>query len=465
LTLSPADQKPAGDNVNWIPGYWAWDDASSEFLWVSGTWRAAPLNRKWVPGHWSEAEGGWQWVAGFWLPNDRQDVTYLDPPPDSLENGPSSPAPDNDSIYVPGCWIYGDNGFNWRPGYWAESRPGWVWNPAYYSWTPNGCVYVDGCWDLPLENRGLLFAPVAFDQPLWTTPGWSYQPWCTVPLENLLSVLWVRPSFCHYYFGDYFGDRFANLGFFPWCEFGRRFHDPLFSFYGWEHRRDANWFRGVHNDFLARRDGNLSRPARTFAEQQALVGQHGGRGVVRTVNTLREAQATHPRLAPLSAAERERALTHVNQHRELSRERTQLEHRAGPHPSGRLTLPAGPSHAPAARTHEERPGVERPQTFTRPETVRPDRPQHGLEVPNRPHGPPVTARPEVPHNFAAPRSQPAPQHLARPAPPHVAPARPAPQHFAAPRPQPAPMHLSRPAPPHAAPRPAPHGHAPAPHHR
>src|SRR5262245_7830562 len=35
----PPDQKPEGDNVQWIPGYWAWDEDRSDFLWVSGTWR------------------------------------------------------------------------------------------------------------------------------------------------------------------------------------------------------------------------------------------------------------------------------------------------------------------------------------------------------------------------------------------------------------------------------------------
>src|SRR5271167_4005178 len=36
--LAP-DQKPEGDNVQWIPGYWAWDDETTDFLWVSGTYR------------------------------------------------------------------------------------------------------------------------------------------------------------------------------------------------------------------------------------------------------------------------------------------------------------------------------------------------------------------------------------------------------------------------------------------
>ena len=36
----PPDEKPEGDNVAWIPGYWAWDDERTDFLWVSGVWRA-----------------------------------------------------------------------------------------------------------------------------------------------------------------------------------------------------------------------------------------------------------------------------------------------------------------------------------------------------------------------------------------------------------------------------------------
>src|SRR5262245_46918921 len=44
---APPDQKPEGDNVAWIPGYWAWDDESKEFIWVSGFWRAVPPDQAW----------------------------------------------------------------------------------------------------------------------------------------------------------------------------------------------------------------------------------------------------------------------------------------------------------------------------------------------------------------------------------------------------------------------------------
>src|SRR4029078_2257878 len=62
----PPDQKPEGDNVQWIPGYWHWDDESSQFIWISGFWRQVPPGRVWVPGSWRAANGGSQWVPGFW---------------------------------------------------------------------------------------------------------------------------------------------------------------------------------------------------------------------------------------------------------------------------------------------------------------------------------------------------------------------------------------------------------------
>ena len=65
---APPDQKPAGQNVQWISGYWSWDASRDDFLWVSGVWREPPPGRQWVPGYWNQVEGGYQWVAGAWVP-------------------------------------------------------------------------------------------------------------------------------------------------------------------------------------------------------------------------------------------------------------------------------------------------------------------------------------------------------------------------------------------------------------
>src|SRR5437660_1095591 len=39
---TPPEQKPEGDNVQWIPGYWAWGADVTDFVWVSGFWRNVP---------------------------------------------------------------------------------------------------------------------------------------------------------------------------------------------------------------------------------------------------------------------------------------------------------------------------------------------------------------------------------------------------------------------------------------
>src|SRR5947209_562734 len=99
----PPDVRPEGDNVVWIPGYWAWDTDSNGFLWVSGVWREVPPERQWVSGYWQQVEGGWQWVPGFWAATTTDQVEYLPQPPEPIPEA-QPPAPDETSIYVPGNW-------------------------------------------------------------------------------------------------------------------------------------------------------------------------------------------------------------------------------------------------------------------------------------------------------------------------------------------------------------------------
>ena len=172
----PPDEKPDGDDVQWIPGYWAYDDDASDFVWVSGFWRAVPPGRRWMPGHWQEIDKGWLWVAGFWATEDVQEVQYLPEPPPTIEKGPSTPAPDDNSNYVAGCWVYQDTRYLWRPGHWTPFKPNWVSIPARYVWTPIGCLFVDGYWDHPLDERGLLFAPVRFDLAVWRAARQPFVP-------------------------------------------------------------------------------------------------------------------------------------------------------------------------------------------------------------------------------------------------------------------------------------------------
>src|SRR5690606_11282322 len=95
----PPEYRPEGDNVLWIPGYWAWDEEREDFLWVSGLWRELPPNQRWVPGYWAAVDGGHRWVSGFWASDQVAEVQYLPSPPESIESGPSSPPPAENHFY------------------------------------------------------------------------------------------------------------------------------------------------------------------------------------------------------------------------------------------------------------------------------------------------------------------------------------------------------------------------------
>jgi hypothetical protein len=314
----PPDQKPQGNNAQWIPGYWSWDGERNDFVWVSGFWRVMPPNRSWVPGYWNQANGGWQWVSGYWgnmqiFNPQAPEVDNLVPtPPNSVDNGPNVPAPNDNMFYVPGSWVFRDSRYMWRPGYWSPAYADWVWNPAYYSWTPNGAVYVDGFWDYPLTDRGLLFAPVAFNRPLWLTAGWRYRPWWTVDVGGLFNSLWVRPGWGSYYYGDYYAPGYVNLGFYPWWSYGRRFYDPLWGYYGWYHRNDRGWWDGYRNSFYARRDGFRNTT------------------VVAHTNILRPLNQVHTNLARANTANRVQASNHSQNYGEVTNARIQAERSFNP---------------------------------------------------------------------------------------------------------------------------------------
>lgn len=269
----PAEQKPEGDNVQWMPGYWGWDDDRENFVWVSGFWRVPPPGRDWVPGHWNQVNGGWQWAPGFWNLRHQENLTYLPPPPEPLDAGPSVPSPGADYSYVPGTWVHRETRYLWRPGYWCPCRPNWVWVPAHYVWTPCGFVFVEGYWDYPLQGRGLLFAPVSVDFNLCFRPRWSYRPSFIIQSDCFFGSLFVRPNFGHYYFGDYFDARYSRQGFTAWIDFriGGHGYDPLFSYYRWNNRNDRSWEVGLRNLYVGRFDGRLARPPRTLVQQNTLV--------------------------------------------------------------------------------------------------------------------------------------------------------------------------------------------------
>jgi hypothetical protein len=266
----PPEERPEGDNVAWIPGYWAWDDERSDFLWVSGTWRALPPGRAWITGYWGKTGQGYQWTSGYWADATVRETTYLPPPPETLETGPNIIAPSIDYGWAPGCWIWYHGRYAWRPGYWVQGRMDWDWCPAHYVCTPRGYIFVGGYWDYPVERRGILFAPVYFEAGVYSHRGYHYSPTIVIGLGVFSDHLFLRPRYHHYYFGDYYAASYAQEGFYSSFSFqsSRYGYDPIYSHQRWEHRQDREWEHREEASYQYRRDHEAARPPRTWAAQR-----------------------------------------------------------------------------------------------------------------------------------------------------------------------------------------------------
>jgi hypothetical protein len=464
----PPDERPAGNNVVWIPGYWAWDDERADFIWVSGFWRDVPPHRVWVPGYWAPAEGGWQWVAGYWADDRQTEQELLPPPPPSLDEGPSSPAPSDRAVYVPGIWIFRAGRYAWRPGFWVNQQPGWIYTPARYFWTPAGYAFNDGYWDYALQDRGLLFAPAAINAGLWNQPNWAYTPSYAINPVSLLSSLFARPLMSHYYYGNYYSPSYYQAGYVPWLEQGGRqnYASPLVGYYRW--RNSGNWLNQQRQHYTT-----LRQAAPTTARQQQTT-------VVAPVTQLKQ-HVTLQKVNPATLASERQAATALRAAAIKRREQEVHAAKAQPKVETPRRLPhvAAPARpAPAVSRKVEVPAHPTvPQHVVRQvPAARPAQAPHRFEATPRaaavPHVEPKAAphvnpapRTTQPHPAAAPHvEQKAAPHVEQKAAPHVNPVpRTQPHPAAAPHvEQKAAPHVEQKTPPHAAPAPHPAATPPRP---
>jgi len=333
----PPDAKPDDPRAQWLSGYWSWSDDRKDFLWVSGVWRVPPPNTQWVAGYWAPGQAGYQWTPGFWSPAAQQQTSYYPPPPITQEAGPTSPLPGPNYFWIPGTWVWRVDHFAWQPGYWAPARENWVWVPSSYYWSPAGWVYCPGYWDYPLAGRGVMFAPVWFEAGYYRRPGFVYSPAVVIDGGRLTFSLFVRPSHCHYYFGDYYAVEYDHMGIYPW--FGvNRYHgygyDPLFTYYGCYYReRDPRWaehLEGWHTYYRGHPD---QRPPHTMEAQLRLEVSLGGRpdrnfvSIGVHMDTYR--RDPNHRMVAVSAAERARLHEEVHATRQVQAERFRMETQGG----------------------------------------------------------------------------------------------------------------------------------------
>lgn len=410
----PPDQRPAGDNIAWIPGYWSWDEDRENYLWVSGFWRTLPPGREWVPGYWVEVTGGWQWVSGFWA-NAADEVTeYLPEPPQTIETGPSTPQPGPDYFWVPGCWYWRSASYVWRPGYWIVSQPNWIWSPAHYVWSPRGFVFVGGYWDYALPRRGMLFAPVYFNSPFYAQPGYRFSPTIAVNVAVLTNHFFVGLGQRHYYFGDYYAPHYADSGMYPWFAFAssRHGYDPIYSHYHNQFgRTDRNWANRVRSDYEFRRDNENARPERVASRNPRIVRQDGQRAdgdrpLVQPLSQFAAAQDTQGAMVKLQEQQRTQIAKVAQQTREFTQQRMKTE----TDPNSSLLAPGNQSkkaeRPDGKKTVEEANKDLRSATVKRPKSPIADVPKVDVSKPDQKVQPTVPDKdlPAVPK--AAPKVEP-----------------------------------------------------------
>jgi hypothetical protein len=335
----PPEQQLEGDNVTWISGYWAWDEDQNDFLWISGVWRNIPPDREWVPGYWNETESRYQWVSGYWEDLGTTEVSYLPAPPRSVEAGPNVEAPSSNHSWIPGQWAWSESRYRWSPGYWEPLRDNWTYVPSYYNWTPRGYIHVDGYWDYSVARRGVIFAPVHFRGSQYRQPGFSFSPVTVISLALLADHLFVRPSYGHYYYGDYYEPRYRTSGFFASYSYssGHRGYDPIYAHQRWSHRDDRDWDRRRSDDFNYFRDNRDARPPRTWADLREM--PNGGRGfkgrnsdylVAAPLEQFAKSEAAGTRFKKLEQPARERIVAQRKEMGSFRDERKKLEKQGGP---------------------------------------------------------------------------------------------------------------------------------------
>lgn len=260
----PPRQVPQSSEYDWIPGYWGWEPGDERFIWISGIFRKAPEEMTWNPGYWTKIDRGYVWVSGCWVRDQELYLISATPPDAKPEDPGRQPSPQH--FWVPGHWDYAQRDYQWNPGFWAEGIEDRVWVPARYLWTPRGYLAVDGYWDFPFDERGVLYSPVAFQEI--PNPGYRYSPRMIVRTSYLPTHMFVYNNYGHYCYGDYYGYRPNRGQFYPWAQANSRYYDPLRIFFTTFQRDRFDYYRNRHDYYHDHAD---YRPRHNWRDQRRFV--------------------------------------------------------------------------------------------------------------------------------------------------------------------------------------------------
>jgi hypothetical protein len=177
-----------------------------------------------------------------------------------------------------------------------------------------------------------MFAPVYYDQPVYTNAGYSYSPSTVIDLAIMATALFVQPKSHQYYYGDYYDRRYEDRGFLPWyskrvTRFG---DDPLYAHYrSRQLRQDPDWDTHIDEQYKYRREHVDARPPQTLALQININTKKAGApaNVIIGQSLAEAAQSkTLPRrFTTVNSEERKQITTRGHKVREFQLERAKLE--------------------------------------------------------------------------------------------------------------------------------------------
>ena len=220
----PPDQKPEGANVAWIPGYWAWDDERSDFLWVSGVWRtpaARPPVGAWLLGQ--TAGQGYQWISGYWA--DRRGRRGGVP---ARAAGDRRGWPQHRRTVGRQHLAARLLGLAREPLRLASRLLGDVaaglgLDPLPITSGPRAATSSSTATGTTRSTAAACcFAPVYFDAQRVLPAGYRYSPRMVIDLSVFTDHLFLRPRYDHYYFGDYYAANYRERRVLPWFSFQYR---------------------------------------------------------------------------------------------------------------------------------------------------------------------------------------------------------------------------------------------------
>jgi hypothetical protein len=185
----PIAERPSGRRpdrrATWVPGYWDWDPARAEFVWIGGVWQIPSPGSMWVTARWMRDQDGWYRSSGFWTrrrDNGAIATTFsapaqpawrtTGPPADHPDDTPIA-APGPDYFYVSGHYTPAGDQLKWKSGFWTRAQAGWDWIPARWVRRAAGWEFRAGYWVADPASAGAVRAngaPPAVDNTRPTNP-------------------------------------------------------------------------------------------------------------------------------------------------------------------------------------------------------------------------------------------------------------------------------------------------------